>query len=129
MKYYIEKLVDSDFETAVSSAKAALQKEGFGILTEVDIHKKFKEKLGVKNYNKYRILGACNPALAYDALELENKIGTMLPCNIIVRELSRAKSEVAAINPVASMQAVHNEKLMNLAKLVNLKLEKAIAAL
>ena len=129
MKYYIEKSVEADFETAVSSAKAVLQKEGFGILTEIDIHKKFKEKLGVENYNKYRILGACNPALAYDALELENKIGTMLPCNIIVRELSPTKCEVAAINPVTSMQAVQNEELKSFAKLVNLKLEKAIAAL
>lgn len=129
MKYYIEKSVEADFETAVSSAKAVLQKEGFGILTEIDIHEKFKEKLGVENYSKYRILGACNPALAYDALELENKIGTMLPCNIIVRELSPKKCEVAAINPVASMQAVQNEELKSFAKLVNLKLEKAIAAL
>ncbi|MBN1987636.1 MAG: DUF302 domain-containing protein [Prolixibacteraceae bacterium] len=129
MKYYIEKLLDTDFESAVLSAKEALQKEGFGILSEIDIHKKFREKLGVKRYNQYRIMGACNPALAYDALELENKIGTMLPCNVIVREISAEKTEIAAINPLASMQAVENGELKNFAKLVTLKLEKAIASL
>jgi uncharacterized protein (DUF302 family) len=129
MKYYIEKSLDADFETAVSFAKEALQKEGFGILTEIDIHKKFKEKLGIKEYKKYRILGACNPALAYDALELENKIGTMLPCNVIVREISAEKSEVAAINPEASMLAVQNDELKSYAKLVRVKLEKAISEL
>ena len=129
MKYYIEKSLNADFETAVFSAKGALQKEGFGILTEIDIHEKFKEKLGVKEQKKYRILGACNPALAYDALELENKIGTMLPCNVIVREISVEKSEVAAINPEASMQAVKNDELKSYARLVRLKLEKAISEL
>ncbi len=129
MKYYIEKSLNADFETAVSSAKDVLQKQGFGILTETDIHKKFKEKLGIKEYKKYRIFGACNPALAYDAIELENKIGTMLPCNVIVRELSSGKSEVAAINPVALMLAVQNEELKSYAKLLKLKLEQAISEL
>ncbi|MCG6187114.1 MULTISPECIES: DUF302 domain-containing protein [Maribellus] len=129
MKYYIEKVLNADFETAVSSAKNELKKEGFGILTEINIDEKFKEKLGVENYNKYRILGACNPALAYDALEMEDKIGTMLPCNVIVKEMSPDKTEVAAISPIASMQAVQNDDLKSFARLVNLKLEKAIAAL
>ncbi len=129
MKYYIEKLLNEDFETAVLFAKDALQKEGFGILNEIDIHENFKEKLGVEKYKKYRIIGAYNPALTYDALELEGKIGTMLPCNVIVRELSSVECEIAAINPVVSMQAIQNDDLKNFAKLVNLKLEKAIAAL
>lgn len=128
MKYYIEKTLNTDFESAVEKITAALKEEGFGVLSEIDIHEKLKEKLDI-DYPKYKILGACNPPLAYEALQKENKIGTMLPCNVIVREVSENKTEVAAVDPVASMQAVGNPELAAIAGGIKEKLQKIIATL
>jgi uncharacterized protein (DUF302 family) len=128
MKYYIEKTTNYSFDEAVEKVTEELKKEGFGILSEIDIHEKLKEKLNV-DFRKYKILGACNPPKAYEALQAENKIGTMLPCNVIVQELENGKTEVAAVNPVASMQAVENDDLIAIAKDITKKLEKVIHAL
>jgi uncharacterized protein (DUF302 family) len=128
MKYYIEKITNYSFDEAVEKVTEELKKEGFGILSEINIHEKLKEKLNV-DFRKYRILGACNPPSAYKALQAENKIGTMLPCNVIVQELENGKTEVAAVNPVASMQAVENDDLTAIAKDITEKLERVIRAL
>jgi uncharacterized protein (DUF302 family) len=102
-----------------------LQKEGFGILTQIDIQQTLKKKLNV-DFNKYKILGACNPPFAYKALQAESKIGTMLPCNIIVQELDKDRIEVAAVNPLLSMQAIKNAQLESIAQEVSDKLENVI---
>ena len=128
MKYYIEKTTDYAFDEAIDKVTEELKNEGFGVLSEIDIHDKLKEKLGV-DFRKYKILGACNPAKAYEALQSENKIGTMLPCNVIVQELDGGKTEVAAVDPVASMQAVENEDLKPIAEEIRGKLEKVISKL
>lgn len=128
MKYYIEKTLDTDFESAIVKTTESLKAEGFGVLSEINIHEKLKEKLNV-DYPKYRILGACNPPLAYQALQHENKIGTMLPCNVIVREIGENKTEVAAVDPIASMQAVENEMLGGVASDVQNRLKKVIDSL
>ena len=128
MKYYIEKTTNYSFDEAVERVTEELKKEGFGVLSEINIHEKLKEKLDV-DFRKYRILGACNPASAYKALQVENKIGTMLPCNVIVQELGNGKTEVAAVNPIASMMAVENPELENIAKEIRTKLQKVIDTL
>ena len=128
MKYYIEKTLNTDFESAVKRTTEVLKEEGFGVLSEINIHEKLKEKLDV-DYPKYRILGACNPPLAYEALQKENKIGTMLPCNVIVREISENETEVAAVDPVASMQAVENPELAGIAGSVREKLQNIVSSL
>lgn len=128
MKYYIEKTTDYSFDEAVEKVTEGLKKEGFGILSEINIHEKLKEKLDV-DFRRYRILGACNPPNAYKALQAENKIGTMLPCNVIVQELDNGKTEVAAVDPVASMMAVGNTELESIAKEIRTKLQKVIDAL
>jgi uncharacterized protein (DUF302 family) len=125
MKYYFEKKIHADFESAVKKTEEALKSEGFGVLSVIDIHEKLKEKLDV-DFHKYRILGACNPPLAYKALQKENKIGTMLPCNVIVQELSENEIEVAAVDPVASMTAVENKELGETAQEVRQKLKTVI---
>jgi len=126
MKYYFEKTTDYTFEEAVEKVTEELKKEGFGVLTEINIHEKLKEKLGV-DFRNYRILGACNPAFAYKALQEEDKIGTMLPCNVIVQELENGKTEIAAVDPIASMQSVENEKLAGVANEVQQKLKQVIS--
>ena len=126
MKYYFEKTTDYTFEEAVEKVTEELKKEGFGVLTEINIHEKLKEKLGV-DFRNYRILGACNPAFAYKALQEEDKIGTMLPCNVIVQELENGKTEIAAVDPIASMQSVGNEKLASVANEVQQKLKQVIS--
>ncbi len=128
MKYYIEKTTAYGFDEAVEKVTEELKKEGFGVLSEINIHEKLKEKLDV-DFRKYRILGACNPPKAYEALQAENKIGTMLPCNVIVQELENGKTEVAAVDPVVSMQAVGNDKLASIAGEIKVKLEKVIGNL
>jgi uncharacterized protein (DUF302 family) len=110
MSYYFNKTLALPFDAAVERVKAELMKEGFGVLTEIDVKKTLHDKLGVY-FRPYRILGACNPPFAYKALLAEDKIGTMLPCNVIVQELAPGKVEVAAIDPLASMAAVKNEDL------------------
>ena len=110
MSYYFAKTVALPFDEAVDRVKAELKKDGFGVLTDIDVRKTLNEKLGV-NFRKYRILGACNAPYAYKALLAEDKNGTMLPCNVIVQEHADGRVEVAAIDPVASMQAVGNPPL------------------
>ncbi len=128
MNYYMEKTLDADFDSAVLKTVEALKKEGFGVLTEIDLQQKFKEKLDV-DFRKYKILGACNPAFAYRALGLEDKIGTLLPCSVIVQETGDRKTEVAAVDPVASMQAVDNSELTGIASQVKEMLGRAIDSL
>jgi uncharacterized protein (DUF302 family) len=125
MVYYFVKTVEMTFDETITKVTEELQKEGFGILTEIDVTAALKKKLGV-DFRKYRILGACNPALAYKALQAEDKIGLMLPCNVVVQELADGKVEVAAIDPVASMQAVANADLIGTAGEVRAKLRLVI---
>jgi uncharacterized protein (DUF302 family) len=128
MKYYFSKTLHENFEKVVDRVTEALKKEGFGILTEIDIKATLKKKLDV-DFKKYRILGACNPPYAYKALQAEDKIGTMLPCNVIVREIEDGFVEVAAVNPMASMQAVENTQLGEIAQEITAKLENVIERL
>ena len=128
MKYYIEKTLKLSFDEVVEKIKATLQTEGFGVISEIDIHKKLKEKLNV-NFRKYKILGACNPAFAHEALQKEEKIGTMLPCNVIIQEKDHGETEVAAVDPIASMQAIENPELTIIAKEVQKKLKNVIQKL
>jgi len=125
MKYYFEKTTSYTFEEAVTKVTEELRKEGFGVLSEIDIHEKLKEKLGV-DFRKYKILGACNPAFAYQALQKEDKIGVMLPCNVIIQEKSDGTIEVAAVDPIASMQAIENPELKNIALEVQKKLKNVV---
>lgn len=128
MKYYITKKIDATFEQAIDRVKESLGIEGFGVLSEINLHDKFKEKLNV-DFRRYTILGACNPAYAYKAVQSEDKIGTMLPCNVVVQDLGKNVIEVTAVDPVASMMAIDNPKLAKLAEEVKGKLEKAIESL
>ena len=128
MSYYFSKTLSSSFDEAVGRTIEALKKEGFGLLTDIDVQATLKKKLGV-DFRKYRILGACNPPYAYEALKKEDKIGTMLPCNVIVQEISPGEVEVAAIDPAASMQAVANPELADVALVVRQKLKNVIADL
>lgn len=123
--YFLTILKNQNFEEAITKTKEALKKEGFGVLTEIDMKATLKQKLDV-DFHNYRILGACNPALAYEALQAEDKIGTMLPCNVIVQEKEKGSIEIAAVDPAASMQAVQNEQLITLAEKVREKLQKVI---
>ena len=128
MTYYFSKTLDSPFDDAVDEVITALKGEGFGVVTTIDIQATLKKKLDVE-YPRYVILGACNPTLAFDALQVENKIGTMLPCNVIVRDNGEGHTEVAAVDPVSSMQAVDNPKLANVAATVQAKLASVINSL
>ncbi len=128
MSYYLSKILAVSFDEAVNRTIEALKKEGFGILTEIDVSATLKKKINV-DFPNYRILGACNPALAYEALKLENKVGTMLPCNVVVRDAGNGQIEVAAIDPVASMQAIENSVLKQAAAQVRAKLKNVIAEL
>lgn len=128
MSYYFSRTLEGGFEEVVERVTGELKKEGFGIITGIDVRETLKEKLEV-DFRKYRILGACNPAYAYRALQVEDKIGTMLPCNVIVQEAGDGSIEVAAIDPVASMQAVPNTVLKELAAQVQAKLKKVIDSL
>lgn len=121
MNYYMNKIVNADFEQAVQQVIGALKTEGFGVLSEINIDEKLKEKLGV-DFRKYKILGACNPAYAYKALQLEDKIGVMLPCNVIIQETKDGLVEVSAVNPMTSMSGVNNPKLMDIAGEIQAKL-------
>lgn len=128
MKYYFNKTIFAPFDEAIIRVTEELKKEGFGILTDIDVQQTLKKKLDV-DFRKYRILGACLPSYAYKALQAEDKIGTMLPCNVIVQEMDKGKVEVAAIDPIASMQAVENESLREIADQVQAKLKKVIDSL
>ncbi len=125
MSYYFSKIVKGPFEEVLEKTIAALKDEGFGVLTDIDVQATLKKKLDV-DFRKYWILGACNPPYAYKALLAEDKIGTMLPCSVIVQETSDGRVEVAAIDPIASMQAVENPGLMPVAEEVQRKLKAAV---
>lgn len=125
MSYYFSKILNSTFDEAVSKATEELKKEGFGIITEIDVKETLRKKLNM-DFRQYKILGACNPQFAYQALLKEDKIGTMLPCNVIVQEIGGGKTEVAAVDPIASMQAVRNPELAEIAVQVQAKLKKVI---
>lgn len=125
MSYYFAKTVDGGFDEAIERVTEALKEEGFGILTEIDVKATFKKKLDIE-VPPYRILGACNPHFAYQALQAEDKIGTMLPCNVIVREAGPGQVEIAAVDPIASMQAVENEQLGGIAQEVRSRLQHVI---
>jgi len=128
MSYYFSTTVPLSFDAAITKVTEELKKEGFGILTEIDVTSTLKKKLDVDFYN-YRILGACNPPFAYKALLAEDKIGTMLPCNVIVQEKTPGKVEVSAVDPMASMQAVENTTLAEIADEIRSRLQKVINAL
>lgn len=124
MSYYFQTTIDQNFSDALSRVREALQAEGFGIISEIDIGKTLKDKIGV-DFRPYVILGACNPALAHEALLMEDKVGTMLPCNVIVQQVPNGV-EVAAVDPVASMKAIQNEQLSDKAAVVAGKLQRMI---
>jgi uncharacterized protein (DUF302 family) len=128
MPYHFSKMLDLPFDQAVAHVIDALKREGFGVLTDIDVKATMKAKLG-EEFRPYRILGACNPQLAYRALTLEDKIGTMLPCNVIVQEHAGGGIEVSAVDPVASMQAIDNPGLTEVAKEVQAKLKRVIDGL
>jgi len=127
MSYYFAKSLDLPFDQAVDKTVAALKAKGFGVLTKIDVQATLKEKIGAE-FRPYVILGACNPKFAHQALQAEDKIGTMLPCNVIVQQRD-GKTEVAAIDPVASMQAVDNAALAPIADQVRAQLKSAIEGL
>ena len=126
MDFYIAKIVNGDFSVVLDRVIAALKSEGFGILTDIDVRATMKQKLNI-DFREYRILGACNPPLAHQALSAEDKIGTMLPCNVVVQNLGDAQVEVAAINPTSTMANVGNPALSKLADTVSDKLKRVIS--
>ena len=128
MEYYFSKTISGSFDDAIQKVTEALKAEGFGILTEIDIKATLKKKLDVDFYN-YKILGACNPPFAYKALLAEDKIGTMLPCNVIVQEKISGQVEVSAVDPAASMQAIENKALADIAIEIRDRLQKVIEQL
>jgi uncharacterized protein (DUF302 family) len=125
MSYYYSKTFDRPFEAAVAAAREALAREGFGVITEIDVQKTMKAKLG-EDIRPYLILGACNPRLAFEALKLEDKVGVMLPCNVAVQDLGDGRTEVAAIDPAASMMAIPNPALKSKAEAVGAMLRAAV---
>ena len=128
MEYYFSKTLNVSFDEAIKTTTEALRSEGFGVISEIRMHEKLKEKLDI-DFKKYTILGACNPPFAYKALQAEDKIGTMLPCNVLVIEQAENEIEVAAVNPIASMQAIVNPALGEVAQQVTDKLMKIIVEL
>lgn len=128
MKYYISNTFDTDFDNAVRLTTEALKEEGFGVLSEIDIQKKLEDKLGV-DFRKYKILGACHPPSAYKALQQEDKIGAMLPCNLIVQDNEEHRIEVAAVDPVVSMAALDNKEVEHIAEEIRSKLVRVINAI
>ena len=128
MTYYLSVKLPLPFERATEETQAALKEQGFGVVTRIDMQATLKAKLGVE-FRPYVILGACNPSLAYEALQIEDKVGTMLPCNVIVQSLDEELSEVAAIDPVESMQAIPNPRLKAAAREVRARLERVIERL
>jgi len=128
MEYYFSKIIQLDFEESINAVTEALKTQGFGVISTIDMQAKLKEKLGV-NFKKYTILGACNPPYAYKTLQEEEKIGLMLPCNIVVIDKENGTTEVAAVDPVASMMAVQNPALEPLALEVTERLKRVISSL
>ena len=128
MKYYFNKTINGNYEEVIDRVSQELKEVGFGVLTEIDVKETLKKKLDV-DFKRYKILGACNPPYAHKALVAEDKIGAMLPCNVIVQEISKGTVEVAAVNPMASMQAVGNLILAEIANEITAKLENVIEKL
>lgn len=126
MTYHFSTIVHMPFDAAVAAVTDVLKRHGFGVLTRIDVKETLKNKLGV-DFHPYLILGACNPKMAYQALQAENKIGTMLPCNVVVQQHADGEVEISAIDPVASMQAISNAKLGAIAGQVRSLLQTAIA--
>jgi len=125
MEYYVNKTIVADIEKATDRIKTELKKEGFGIVTQFDVNKALKEKMDV-DFRPYRILGACNPPFALKSINAEDKIGTLLPCNVMLQEFD-GKTEIAIINPVAMMQSVENDEMLKIAKEIAIKLNKALS--
>lgn len=125
MDYYFSKVLNITFEEAIPVVKEELKKQGFGVLTEIDVKETLKKKLNI-DFRNYKILGACNPPFAYQALQKEDKIGLMLPCNVILQEHAKGKIEVSVIDPIASMQSIENPDLMDVAEQVQAKLKSVI---
>lgn len=128
MEYTITKKVNKSFNDTINAVTVSLKQEGFGLITEVDLKEKFKDKLGIE-FRNYRILGACNPAMAFRAIQQEDRIGVMLPCNVLVQEKENGEVEVAAINPLSSIGVVDNPSLREIAGEVTVKLKAAIERL
>ncbi len=128
MSYYFNTLVNVDFEQAIDKVKEELKKEGFGVLTEIDVKDTFRKKLDI-DFRNYRILGACNPTFAHRALQTEEKVGVMLPCNVVVEEREPGKVEVTAVDPVASMSSIPNKDLESIAGDVREKLKRVVSNL
>lgn len=125
MAYYFSKTLRTSYDDAVEKVTAALLAEGFGVISEVDLHQKIKSKLGV-DFKKYKILGACNPSYSYKALQAEDKIGIMLPCNVLVIEQGENEIEIASVNPAEAMMTIHNNSLYEIAVRVTEHLKKAL---
>lgn len=128
MSYHISTTLLSSFGKAVADTREALKAEGFGVITEIDVTKTLKDKIGV-DFRPYQILGACNPTMAWEALKLEDKIGAMLPCNVVLQEREPGEVEISAVDPVASMQAVDNPPLLAHARVVGDQLRRVIERL
>lgn len=128
MSYTIDRTVTGDFDAVIDRVIAALKTEGFGVLTDIDVRATLANKLGVE-FRPYRILGTCNPSMAHQALQMESKIGVMLPCNVVVQQLESGEIEVSAVDPVASIGRVDNPELGKVATAVREKLARVIAAL
>jgi uncharacterized protein (DUF302 family) len=128
MNYHNSKTLNTTFAEALAKVKSALEAQGFGIISEIDLTSKFKEKLGI-DFRNYRILGACNPKLAYQAIQQEERIGVLLPCNILVQEHGAGQVEVTAVNPMETMAAVNNQNLEVIAQEVSAKLQSVISSL
>ena len=128
MSYYVSKMVEGNFDEVVGRATDSLKEQGFGVLTEIDVDQVLKKKLDV-DFRRYKILGACNPHFAYQALQSEDKVGTMLPCNVIIRQTEEGQVEAAAVDPLASMQAIKNQSLEEIAIEVKEKLTRVITQL
>ena len=129
MSFTINRSLQADFDAAIERTVAALKVEGFGILSDIDVKATMKAKLGIDDFGRYRILGACNPPIAHAALAAEPSIGVMLPCNVVVRETSTGHVEIAAINPVVAIGAIGNPALDSLAQDVAARLARAVAAI
>lgn len=127
-EYAFQSVVDLPFEDAVEKVTAALGKEGFGVLTEIDVQATLKKKIG-KDFRKYKILGACNPPFAFQALSAELDVGLLLPCNVVVYETNAGETAVGAINPVSMLKVIPNDQLQKVASEVSARLEKTIQSL
>lgn len=128
MSYYLARTIPLEFDMVVTRTIDALALEGFGVLTDIDVRETLKKKIGA-DMKGYRILGACNPQIAHHGLQLEDKLGVLLPCNVIVREVDSARTEVAAIDPVSSMQRTGNARLEGVALEVRARLQRALDAI